>query len=131
MNIIFDITLGDLISYILSIVGFIYVGSKINIKNVNQSKSNVVGDQIAGNKIVIIDDTKNSNEFTDEFNNFLEKTELHSISSYRELKFNDLYIPIDLSHDNSDSIDKINIEDLYLEFICNPRNLIIYGNDIS
>ena len=42
-----------------------------------------------------------------------------------------LYIPIDLSHDNSDSIDKINIEDLYLEFICNPRNLIIYGNDIS
>lgn len=50
MNIIFDITLGDLIGYILSIAGFIYVGSKINIKNVNQSKSNVKGDQIGGNK---------------------------------------------------------------------------------
>lgn len=98
---------------------------------INQSKSNVVGDQIAGNKTVIINYTENSNEFTDEFNNFLEKTELHSISSYRELKFNDLYIPIDLSHDNSDSIDKVNIEDLYLKFIDSPKNLIIYGNDIS
>ena len=50
MNIIFDITFGDLIGYILSIVGFIYVGSKINIKNVNQSKSNVKRDQTGGNK---------------------------------------------------------------------------------
>lgn len=101
---------------------------------INQSKSNVIGDQIAGDKIsnnfynTILNDSENIDEFTDDFNNFLDKTELHSISIYKELKFNDLYIPIDLNNNN---LDKINIEDLYLDFIVNPKNIIIYGNEIS
>lgn len=53
MNIIFDVTLGDIIGYIITIIGFGFVGFRISNKNnkkINQSKSNVKGDQIAGNK---------------------------------------------------------------------------------
>ena len=57
---------------------------------INQSKSNVIGDQIAGDKIsnnfynTILNDSENIDEFKDDFNNFLDKTGLHSISIYKE-----------------------------------------------
>ncbi|AEM21170.1 hypothetical protein Bint_0539 [Brachyspira intermedia PWS/A] len=49
MNIIFDVTLGDIIGYIITIIGFGFVGVNIN-KKIDQSGSNVGGDQIGGNK---------------------------------------------------------------------------------
>lgn len=99
---------------------------------INQSNSTVNGYQAGRDNNIIninmLNDSKNMNKFTDNFNNFLEKTELHFISLYKECNFNDLYIPIDLNNEN---MERINIEDLYLDFIKNPRNLIISGNEIS
>lgn len=48
MNIIFDVTLGDIIGYIITIIGFGFVGFRISNKNntkSNQSNSIVNGYQ--------------------------------------------------------------------------------------
>lgn len=53
MNIIFDVTLGDIIGYIITIIGFGFVGFRISNKNntkSNQSGSFVLGDQVGRDK---------------------------------------------------------------------------------
>ena len=53
MNIIFDVTLGDIIGYIITIIGFGFVGFRVSNKNntkSNQSRSFVLGDQVGRDK---------------------------------------------------------------------------------
>ena len=105
------------------------------LDKINQSNSDVLGDQVGRDKIennnfYILNDYNSESEFTKQFQSFLDKTELNFLFLSKELNFNDLYIPIDLRYDNEDT-KKINIETLYLNYIEFPRNLIIYGDEAS
>ncbi|MDA0054376.1 hypothetical protein OFR37_05585 [Brachyspira hyodysenteriae] len=94
------------------------------LDKINQSNSEVGGDQIAGDKntynINQNNITQNINQnignmlydsdadiFREDFNEFLENTEL-SVLSYEKIRLSDLYIPIELKDEYSNK--KISIE---------------------
>lgn len=112
---------------------------------INQSKSNVGGDQIAGDKNTY-NVTQNINQnitqnignmlydsdtniFSNDFNDFLENTELSVLSYEKKIRLSDLYIPIELKNEYSNK--KINVEELINIVNDVPQNIIITGDSFS
>ena len=105
-----------------------------------QSNSKVKGDQTGRDKNININNNININiykdnndsnlqdEFSDEFESFLNTTELSNIIQNNNLTLWDIYIPVDLNYNDSN---KINIEKLASNYVNEPKNIVISGNDKS
>ena len=110
----------------------------LNNKNVDQSNSNVFNDQVGRDKVVI-NNTFNFNsnvlndsniiKFTEDFENFLDNTELSNIVKDKKLSLWDTYIPVNLKYDDSNNF--TNIEKVVDNYIAEPKNIAISGNDKS
>ena len=114
----------------------------LNKKDVDQSNSNVFNDQIGGNKTEInntfnftfIDNNNVLNDsnfmkFNKDFEDFLDNTELSNIVKDRKLSLWDTYIPINLKYDDTNNF--TNIENIVNNYVNEPKNIAISGNDKS